>query len=340
MAEDFARPEPAPAECLRGAQTLVNRCAGVRRGERVALVADGQTCAAADHVFFACRAETCAVRYDVIEGLRIHGAPPPPQVAESFAWADVIFCMTRMSMAHTAERKQATDRGARFLSLPDYSLAQLASRSLTFDFASATATAQDLKRRLDGAHTIRIASAAGTELSLCATGRSANACPGTCLTPGALASPPDAEVNIAPIEGTATGVVVVDGSIPCPQIGRLRQPVTLTIRDGAIAAFAGGPEADALAQLFAGVGLAAAKVLAEFGIGLNPRAQLSGRMLEDEGCAETIHLGFGSNATIGGRNDVPFHLDFVVRQPSVWVDGAKLLAQGRLETGAPVSMSA
>jgi leucyl aminopeptidase (aminopeptidase T) len=51
-------------------------------------------------------------------------------------------------------------------------------------------------------------------------------------------------------------------------------------------------------------------------------------MLEDEGCAGTIHLGFGSNATIGGRNDVAFHLDFVMRRPSVWIDRTPLLTEG------------
>ena len=53
-------------------------------------------------------------------------------------------------------------------------------------------------------------------------------------------------------------------------------------------------------------------------------------MLEDEGCAGTIHLGFGSNATIGGRNEVAFHLDFVVRRPSVWID-----ARAAVDRAAP-----
>jgi 2,5-dihydroxypyridine 5,6-dioxygenase len=331
MAQSFAPPErleKGSDACVRGAAALVERCAGVRPGERVAIVSDPQACAAADHVFVATRALSRAVRFDVIEGLRIHGAPPPPHVAQSFAWADVIFCMTRMSMAHTAERKQATDRGARFLSLPDYDLGQLGSRSLMFDFASAVPVADRLKRLLDRAGSVRIVSPSGTELTFSTAGRVANACPGTCNSAGALASPPDAEVNIAPIEGTAEGTVVVDGSIPCPQIGRLKQPVTLSIRRGAIAAISGGAEATALTQLFEEVGLPAARVLAEFGIGLNPLAQLSGRMLEDEGCAQTIHFGFGSNATIGGCNRVSFHLDFVVCRPTVWLDGVLVIDRG------------
>jgi aminopeptidase len=74
-------------------------------------------------------------------------------------------------------------------------------------------------------------------------------------------------------------------------------------------------------------------VLADLGLGLNPRARLSGRMLEDEGCAGTAHLGFGSNATIGGRNLVAFHLDFVIRRPNVWIDGSLAVREGAWTDG-------
>jgi leucyl aminopeptidase (aminopeptidase T) len=48
-------------------------------------------------------------------------------------------------------------------------------------------------------------------------------------------------------------------------------------------------------------------------------------MLEDEGCAGTVHLGFGSNATIGGTTSVPFHLDCVLTAAVIEVDGRTVL---------------
>ena len=72
------------------------------------------------------------------------------------------------------------------------------------------------------------------------------------------------------------------------------------------------------------------RVLGEFGIGLNPNARLCGSMLEDEGCLGTAHAGFGSNATIGGKNRVSFHLDMIIRHVSVEVDGKLLLANGEI----------
>ena len=53
--------------------------------------------------------------------------------------------------------------------------------------------------------------------------------------------------------------------------------------------------------------------LAECGIGLNPKARLTGNMLTDEGSKGCIHFGFGANNTVGGINNVAFHLDFILK---------------------------
>jgi leucyl aminopeptidase (aminopeptidase T) len=320
-------PPPDPANCRRGAERLVDHCARVRDGERVAVIAEPDTRDVADYLTDVIRRRTASSRLDVIPPLVIHGAPPPDQVGTTFAWADVLFGLTRSSMAHTAERKRATDRGARYLSLPDYSLDQLAAPSLAFDFGSAIPVAEQLKRTLDRGRRVRVTSEGGTDILFSIEGRTANATPGVCWEPGSLGSPPDAETHIAPVEGTAEGVIVVDGSIPCREIGLLTAPVRLTIPAGAITA-AEGSVAATLNGILDRVGRPEARLLAEFGVGLNPKATLTGRMLDDEGCAGTIHFGFGSNATIGGRTSVPFHLDFVVRSPSVWVDGELVMDRG------------
>jgi leucyl aminopeptidase (aminopeptidase T) len=313
-----------------GAETLARRCARLRAGERAYLIANPQTEAAAEYVAEACRAITPCVELQVIPPLVIHGSEPPAHVGPAMLRADVVFCLTSMSLAHTAQRRAFTDAGGRFLSLPDYSLGLLASPSLTYDFDLAIPLAGKLKGLLDNARTIRIQTEAGTNLVLSAAGRLANACPGVCDGPGVLGSPPDAEVNVAPLETLSNGVLVVDGSIPCPEIGRLSRGVRLAIRDGRIATIDEESEAAVALSRMLAAKPDNARVLAEFGIGLNPLAELSGRMLEDEGCAGTVHFGFGSNATIGGVNAVPFHLDCVILRPTVQVDGTRILDAGGL----------
>jgi leucyl aminopeptidase (aminopeptidase T) len=318
---------PDPAACRRGATQLVDHCARVMAGEKAAVIAERDTLDVAKYVADVLQDGTKEVWLWVVPPLPIHGASPPAKAVEMFAWADVLFGLTRSSMAHTAERKKATDRGARYLSLPDYSLQQLAADSLTFDFGSAIPIAKQIKQSLDRGGSVRVTSDAGTDLTFDIAGRTANATPGVSWEPGTMASPPDSETHIAPIEGTAEGTIVVDGSIPCREIGLLAEPVRLTIRRGAIVE-AVGPMAAALNNVIDRVGRPEARLLAEFGIGLNPKAKLTGRMLDDEGCAGTVHFGFGSNATIGGTTIVPFHLDFVIRSPSVFVDGERVMVRG------------
>src|SRR5262245_19527821 len=130
-------PPPDPADCRRGALRLVDHCARVQEPERVAIVAEPGTLDVALYLVEVIRQRTPNLRLDLVPPRAIHGAPPPAHVAETFGWADVLFGLTRSSMAHTTERKRATDRGARYLSLPDYSLEQLAAPSLAFDFGTA-----------------------------------------------------------------------------------------------------------------------------------------------------------------------------------------------------------
>jgi leucyl aminopeptidase (aminopeptidase T) len=51
-------------------------------------------------------------------------------------------------------------------------------------------------------------------------------------------------------------------------------------------------------------------------------------MLTDEGAMGCVHFGLGANHTVGGLNEVDFHLDFVVRDASLWVDGVPMIADG------------
>jgi len=75
-------------------------------------------------------------------------------------------------------------------------------------------------------------------------------------------------------------------------------------------------------------------VIAEFGVGTNPKAGLKTNILESEKILGTIHVAFGDNATFGGRNRAAFHQDFLVFKPTVdLLRGRKadrLLTRGRL----------
>ena len=52
-------------------------------------------------------------------------------------------------------------------------------------------------------------------------------------------------------------------------------------------------------------------------------------MLEDEKILGTVHVAFGASAGIGGTVSVPIHLDVVVLEASLEIDGRTVLDEGR-----------
>ena len=73
-----------------------------------------------------------------------------------------------------------------------------------------------------------------------------------------------------------------------------------------------------------------ARNIAEFGIGTNDSARLSGILLEDEKVMGTVHLALGNNVTMGGSVNVPMHVDGVIKKPTVYLDGKLLMDKGKL----------
>lgn len=317
------------AAVVEGADLVLRECGRLRSGESVAVVCDRTTAEMGRLLSDRARTQGGVVRLLEIEPLDMHGQEPPAVVAEAFLAAKLCLGITAKSMAHTRARIVATRAGARYLSLPDYSLDLLADPCLRADYAVCAARARRAADALDGARLIRATTAAGTDIVMDASGRKANCCPGFVQGPGELGSPPDVESNVSPIEESAEGVVVVDGSIPYPGLGLLKEPVRLHVRGGSIVRME-GPSGVVirLEELFSKYG-PKAKVFAECGVGLNDRARLTGVMLTDEGSAGTMHFGFGSNATVGGVNDVAFHLDFVFLRPTLVADTTVILEEGR-----------
>lgn len=299
---------------------LVVGCAALQHGDRALIISNPETFDLGESIATAAGELGARVCHSQIPQFTMHGQEPSSEVADLMLESDAIFAVTRFSMAHSKARFSATAIGARYLSLPDYSEKILMGRAMQADFKGLTALSRSLAETLSKGNEIRITTARGTNLVCAIHGRKGNAAPGWCYGRGTIASPPDAETNIALLEDGSEGEVIVDGSIPCPEIGLLSEPIRLKIKDGRVTEISGGRSKE-LEKRYDLLGNPRTRIVAELGIGLNPLATLSGAMLEDEGCLGTVHLGMGSNATIGGQNEVPFHLDHVIRDVSLEIDG-------------------
>ena len=313
-----------------GVKALVYDCACLTAEESVLILSDTSTQSIGEVVTEVCLETTPHVTHEILPPLATHGVEPSEKIADLMFHANVVFCLTSFSLAHTQARKEANKNGSRFLSLPNYSWDVLTSPAMAANFKGQKPLCDTLSDRLTQGTQIKITSLQGTQLELDVSQRIGNSAPGICSEKGTLGSPPDIEVNIAPLENSAHGIAVIDGSVPVPELGLLDEQITLTLEEGRIVEIEDGIEADILRKILEKENNPKVYIPGELGIGLNPLSKLCGRMLEDEGALGTVHLGFGSNSTIGGENKVSFHIDMVMKDVTVFIDGKEILKEGQV----------
>ncbi|MDX2345533.1 MAG: hypothetical protein QNK11_01465 [Legionella sp.] len=261
--------------------------------------------------------------------LSTHGDEPPVFAADAMKEATLIISLCHYSLAHSKARVDAGLRGARFLSLPLYEWRLLEDPCVLVDFKAQQPIVEAFTQAFTDGNKVHVTTKLGTDIELDISGRVGNCCPGFVEKSGELGSPPDIESNVSPVEDGSNGIVVVDGSITHPEIGLLTSEIILKIRQGRIVEFSGKDKRilQVLEEMFYPDD-SLRRILAECGVGLNPAAKLTGMMLTDEGVLGCMHFGFGSNHTVGGKNKVDFHLDFVFQEASLKVDDHPLLDEG------------
>lgn len=311
---------------------ILAHCGDLKPGETVAVVFDDRTAALAEHF------RRAAVKLGADDALAatigrtadMHGAEPPAAVANAMRKADLVVGLTWMSMAHTQARLSATEAGGRYLSLPQYDAAMILHPAVAVDYRSLSAAPRKIADALSAGKSARIVTPGGSDVAFDISGRNANFCPGYLDPACRLASPPDIEVNVSPRESATSGIFAVDGSVALEEIGKIEDPFFMRIEGGRCVDIH-GPDAsmvDAIKRIFLTANDDKAAIVGELGIGFNPLATPCGCMLLDEGAAGCVHLGFGSNSTVGGENVVAFHLDFVARELSLFIDGVPYMRDG------------
>jgi leucyl aminopeptidase (aminopeptidase T) len=209
----------------------------------------------------------------------------------------------------------------------DYTPAMFADGGLFADFEKEGEKCAYLSKVMMG-DTITITTERGTNLTSSIKGRNTVPQYARSLRPGDSTSPPDIECAICAVEDTANGVVYIDGSIPHPELGLIVDEIKLEIKESKITSITGGEQSKTLDRIMRDFHDEKVYYIGELGVGLNSKCTLNGRMLEDEGCARTLHIGCGSNTGFFGTIECPIHLDLVLREPTVTVDGRVIIEKG------------
>jgi 2,5-dihydroxypyridine 5,6-dioxygenase len=139
---------------------------------------------------------------------------------------------------------------------------------------------------------------------------------------------PTGEFNVAPVEGSANGKLVID--LTMHHIGRIYEPITLDVKEGRVVDITGGAEARILRDYLTEYGDENAYMCpAEASVGVNAKAVVRGIQREDKNILGSMHFGLGTNIDVGGTIRSKIHMDGVILEPTLYVDGVKKIDNGR-----------
>ena len=300
---------------------MINRCLGVTEGEEVLVIADSGTRAIGEALRDGARDAGGEAVLAVMDPRAVDGNEPPETIAGALTCCDVFIAPTSRSLSHTKARKQASDEGARGATMPGVT-ADMLARVMAVDFDAMARRSQAVAERLSTATSAHLTCPRGSDFTLDLTGREGIPDDGRLTARGAFGNLPCGEGFIAPQGGE--GRIVVAASLA--SMGLTEEPVTLTVEGGRLVRAENGVGPRFL-ELLENAGERGTN-LAELGVGTNDMAELTGNILEDEKILGTVHVAFGASAGIGGTVSVPIHLDVVILEPTLEVDGERVLDAG------------
>lgn len=272
-----------------------------------------------DHLGFTCD-------YILMQTRSKSGEEPPATVAAMMKEADVCFCICQHSLTHTKARKEASQTGTKVITMPGVTMDMFTEGAMKADYEMVKSLTYALTERLNAAEKITIHTGAKGEyvLTVNISSRKGISSTGVFNEKGASGNLPSGESYIAPQLEGSEGEILIDGSIA--GIGKVSDPVLMRLEKGRLVS-ASGEDGEQLLQL---LGDKDGRCIAEFGIGTNETARISGNILEDEKAYGTIHVAFGSNVTFGGTINAGVHLDCVTRKPTVWIENEKVVENGKV----------
>lgn len=260
----------------------------------------------------------------------------PPYLSDMLKGRDVLVNALSSLAEETPFRikliKAGIAMGARIGHGPGITEGMMTEGPMSIDFGAVAAVGEKLMSRFEGAEGVHLTAPAGTDIRFSIAGRDFQT--DMEIAPGHMGNLPPGEIWCAPVEDSAEGTIVSDGSVG--DLGAVPSNLGILVGGGKIT----GLSCDDSAFLQRVRDLTSvdemASVIGEFGIGINPMARITGNLLEDEKAGKTAHIAFGNNETMpGGKNTSKTHRDFLFHKPTIEVkykDGGQkvVMKQGDL----------
>jgi len=250
-----------------------------------------------------------------------NGADATQELYDKTTEVDVLFMPVVFSLTHTPYRKAQTAKGIRIASMPGFTIEMFdESGPMAVDYAEIHKTTTEIAKKLENSQFVKV-EAAGTEMIIEVVPETAHVSSGMLDKPAAYGNLPGAEAYIVPTHcGNSNGYFTVPanwgGNRP------IKFQAKFEVKQGKIVNITGETdeankyiEEEVKPLVFGGENY---NVLAELGIGTN--TNITAEYIKNNGwstlTAEKIHgsahFANGNSFGMGGKNNVPVHIDWVV----------------------------
>ena len=318
-------------QLMRAYKLCVETCMGVKPGENVLIITD------LDNMD---RAEALATASYMAGGepiilcqpaLKKFEVDPPEIVSGSMKKADVVLValpfLYSAQLFHTGARRDAAKAGARF------GIVQVTPENADITKEEILETRRLTERitaLLDKAKTARVRTKNGTDIAMSLKGRKPVVISSLLDKPGDSGTVPDfAEAAISPVEGSAEGIVVIDGSMNGLEGVTIKDPIVWKVKAGKVVEINGKEEAKMLRDIVERAG-ANANNVAELGTGTVMRGKIK-LETDDKRLFGTGHVAIGDNRFGGGNIASAIHLDGVFMNMTLELDGKVIMDNGVLK---------
>ncbi len=255
------------------------------------------------------------------------GVDVPQELYEKTGFKEIIFMPTVFSLTHTNFRRAQSEKGSRIASMPGFTLEMFEEGGpMDVDYHILHEKTVEMAENLGGSKYVRIV-AEGTDITVEIDPELVHVSSGLLDKPGKYGNLPGAEAYVVPVhEGDSFGYFTVPegwgGANP------LKYKAKFFIEKGRFADVKGESkeaqdyiEKEIKPLIFGGKDF---NILAELGIGTNPNItkdyiQRKGwNTLVAEKIFGSAHFANGNSKGMGGKNDVPVHIDWVVPDVKIY----------------------
>jgi len=248
------------------------------------------------------------VSFDQYNATGMNNSPVPQEAIDIAKKADIVLVMTEYSgtssFVPVFRKKGSTTRGA---SMPMVEK-RMEETAFKADYAMVQKYAVTIEKLLNNAIGAKVAFSTGDSLYIDLRNRIALADKGECVEPGQFINFPSGESCKVPYEAAVDekeefGESKTEGILP---VAYDEEIVKFVIKNNVIVEVVGkSRKAEEMRNFF--VENPSRANIAELGIGCNPKAVITGNVLEDEKVG--LHIAYGMSTHLGGKIDSDMHQD-------------------------------